>query len=148
MNKNVFFEQKGPFLLSEIFDTIDLKKKTKIVDIRSLEEAGNFDITFLDSPNYTGLAKLTKAACCITTDKLKGSLPSGCVPIIVKNVLFELCKVTRKFYPYADIDTPDLSLKRPAKSKYSKVRFGNNVFIGKNVKIGENTIIGSNTILY
>ena len=41
MSKNVFFEQKGPFLLSEIFDDIDSKKKGKIIDVKSLEEAKN-----------------------------------------------------------------------------------------------------------
>jgi hypothetical protein len=39
MSKNIFFEQKGPFLLSEIFDNINIKKKIKISDIKSLNEA-------------------------------------------------------------------------------------------------------------
>jgi UDP-3-O-[3-hydroxymyristoyl] glucosamine N-acyltransferase len=147
MSKNVFFEKKGPFSLSEIFENINLKSKSKISDIKSLDEARYSDITFLDSANYGDIAKLTKASFCITTQKLKFFLPKDCEPIVVKNVLFELCKVTRKFYPSADVDTPDPSLKKPIKSKYSKVRFGNNVFIGKNCKIGKNTILGSNTVI-
>ena len=147
MSKNIFFEQKGPFLLHNIFDGTKSKKNIKIFDIKSLNEAGSSDITFLDSVNYVYFAKSTKAVCCLTTDKLKSYLPKTCEPIIVRNVLFELCKVVRKFYPNADIDIPDASLKKPTKSKHSKVRFGNNVFIGKNSKIGKNTIIGSNTII-
>ena len=147
MSKNVFFEQKGPFLPREIFNSIDSKIKIKISDIKSLEEAKSSDITFLDSVNYIDLAKSTKAAFCITSDKLKVYLPKSCVPVIVKNVLFELCKVARKFYPNADLDTPDPSLKKPTRLKYPKVRFGNNVFIGKNCKIGKDTVIGSNTII-
>ena len=147
MGKNIFFEQKGPFLPREIFNDFNLKIKIKISNIKSLNEASNLDVTFLDSVNYINYAKSTKAACCLTTDQLKIYLPKTCEPIIVKNVLFELCKVTRKFYPNADIDVPDSSLKTPKKSKYPKVRFGNNVFIGKNCKIGKNTIIGSNTII-
>ena len=65
----------------------------------------------------------------------------------VKSVLFELAKVTSKFYPYADIDYPDITLKKPNKSKYPGVKFGNNVLIGKNVKIGKSSFIGSNTLL-
>tara|TARA_B100000674_G_C37789278_1_gene890946 strand:- start:392 stop:1108 length:717 start_codon:yes stop_codon:yes gene_type:complete len=65
----------------------------------------------------------------------------------VKSVLFELAKVTSKFYPYADIDYPDITLKKPNKSKYPGVKFGNNVLIGKNVKIGKSSVIGSNTII-
>ena len=147
MKKNIFFEQKGPFLLREIFNNINLNQKIKIFDIKTLDEAKSSDLTFLDSFKYTHLAKSTEAACCLTTDKLKMYLPESCEPIVVKNVLFELCKVSKKFYPKADVDTLDLSLKKPKKSKYPKVRFGNNVFIGKNCKIGKNTTIGNNTII-
>ena len=147
MGENLFFEKKGPFFLSEIFNSPELNKKIKISDIKTLEEAKKSDITFLDSANYANFAKSTKAACCITSDKLKIYLPKSCIPIIVKNVLYDLCKVARKFYPNADIDTPDPSLKKPVKSKYPKVRFGNNVFIGKNCKIGKDTVIGSNTVI-
>ncbi len=50
MSENVFFKQKGPFLLSEIYKNIN--SKTKIFDIKSLNEATNLDITFFDSINY------------------------------------------------------------------------------------------------
>jgi|TARA_B110000971_G_C19943012_1_gene469660 UDP-3-O-[3-hydroxymyristoyl] glucosamine N-acyltransferase len=147
MGKNIFFESKGPFQLDKILDNIKLKKKIKILDIKSLAEATKNDLTFLESARYTDLAKLTKASFCLTTFKLKSFLPKNCEPIVVKNVLFELCKITKKFYPNADIDTLDLTLKIPKKIKHPKVRFGKNVLIGKNCKIGKNTTIGSNTII-
>ena len=134
-------------MLKEIFDkkykTIDLK----ILDVKTLNRAKKNDITFFDSLNYKDFASNTKAGCCITTEKLKEHLPTTCIPIIVKHVLSELAKVTKKFYPYADIDYPDKTLKKPKSPKYPKVKFGNNVLIGKNVKLGKNTIIGSNTII-
>ncbi|MDC0512010.1 UDP-3-O-(3-hydroxymyristoyl)glucosamine N-acyltransferase, partial [bacterium] len=61
--------------------------------------------------------------------------------------LFDLASLLNKIYPFADIDYPDLSLKKPVKTKFKFVKFGNNVLIGKNVKLGENTIIGSNSII-
>ena len=145
MSKNTFFKQKGPFFLSELFSNIN--SKVKISNIKTLHQASNSDLTFLESVNYIESAKYTKAPCCLTTDKLKIYLPKKCKAIIVKNVLFELCKVTRKFYPNADIDTPDTSMKKPIKSKYRKVRFENNVFLGNNCKIGANTSIGTNTTI-
>jgi UDP-3-O-[3-hydroxymyristoyl] glucosamine N-acyltransferase len=145
MTGNIFFERKGPFLLSDLFKNLKLKKK--IFDIKNLEHATSNDLTFLDSVKYVDSAKLTKALFCLTTEKLKIFLPKKCVPILVGNVLFELCKVVRKFYPNADVDTPDLSLKNPKKSSYPNVKFGNNVLLGKKCKIGKNTIIGSNTII-
>jgi len=147
MNKNIFFERKGPFSLIDLFGNLQLKKKIKIFDIRNLNDATSADLTFLDHLNYINAAKFTKALYCLTTDKLKNYLPNTCEPIIVKNVLFELCKVIRKFYPSADKDTPDISLKNLKKTSYSKVKFGNNVLVGKNCKIGKDTNIGSNTII-
>jgi len=147
MSKNIFFKQKGPFLPSEIFENLTLKKKIKIFDIKTLDQATDLDLTFLESINYVDSAKITSAMCCLTTEKLKIHLPKKCEPIIVKNVLFELCKASRKFYPNADIDLLDTSLKKAKESKYPNVRFGNNILIGKNCKIGKNTSIGSNTII-
>jgi UDP-3-O-[3-hydroxymyristoyl] glucosamine N-acyltransferase len=147
MKKNIFFEQKGPFLLKNLFKEIKLKKIVKIYDIKSLQDSTKNDITFLDDLNYVNFAKLTNASYCITTERLKNYLPKSCTPIIVKSVLFELCKITRKFYPNADLDIPDKTLKIVKKLKYSKVKFGNNVLIGKNCKIGKNCFIGSNTII-
>ena len=69
-------------------------------------------------------------------------LPRNLEKIIVKNVLYELAKVLKKIYPSADIDYPDLSLKKPNNKNYKTVKFGNNVLIGDNVKIGKNTFVG------
>ena len=45
-----------------------------------------------------------------------------------------LQKSIKKIYPYADIDYPDYSLKKPSKTKYKSVKFGNNVLIGQKCK--------------
>ena len=145
MSKNIFFKSKGPFKLNTLFP--NQSNSSVIKDIKTLDRAENSDLTFFDSLLYKDLAKKTKAGSCITKENLKKYLPKSCNPICVKSVLFELAKVTSKFYPYSDIDYPDISLKKPNKSKYPSVKFGNNVFIGKNVKIGKSSVIGSNTIV-
>ena len=146
MSKNIFFESKGPFKLNILFPKISTSK-IKIKDIKTLDKAENEDLTFFDSLNYKKLAEKTKASCCITKESLKKYLPHTCEAIIVKSVLFELARITLKFYPLADLDYPDKSIKKPQKSKFLGVKFGNNVLVGKNVKIGKSTIIGSNTII-
>ena len=146
MSKNIFFESKGPFKLNILFPKISTSK-IKIKDIKTLDKAENEDLTFFDSLNYKKLAEKTKASCCITKESLKKYLPHTCEAIIVKSVLFELARITLKFYPLADLDYPDKSIKKPQKSKFLGVKFGNNVFVGKNVKIGKSSIIGSNTII-
>ncbi len=146
MSKNIFFERKGPFSIKNLFNNKNLKD-LKITDVKTLDKAGSSEITFFDSVKYKDIAETTKAGCCITTKKLENYLPQNCLKILTKSVLFELAVITRKFYPNADIDYPDKSLKKPKKSNFNKVKFGNNVLIGKNVKLGKNTIIGSNTII-
>tara|TARA_A100001011_G_C14166901_1_gene780728 strand:- start:141 stop:1100 length:960 start_codon:yes stop_codon:yes gene_type:complete len=146
MSKNIFFESKGPFKLNILFPS-NSTSNIKVNDIKTLDEAGKLDLTFFDSLNYKNLAEKTKAGSCITRENLKRYLPNACEAIIVKSVLFELAKVTSKFYPNADIDYPDNSLKKPNKTKFPGVKFGNNVLIGKNVKIGKSSIVGSNTII-
>ena len=147
MNGNKFFESKGPFSISEIFLEIKFQESIKIFDIKTLDQASISDLTFFDSLVYLEQAKKTKAKFCLTTEKLKDYLPSSCCPIVVKNVLYELCNVTKKFYPDADVDFQDQSLKPANKTLFPNFKFGLNVLIGKDCSIGDNTEIGSNTII-
>ena len=147
MQNQKFFEKKGPFSIKEIFPNLKKLDQAIIKDVNSLDKASNYDLTFFDSIKYKNNANNTNALYCITTDRLKKYLPQSCAPIIVKSVLFELAKVTKKFYPKADIDYPDMFLKHPVSSNYKNVSFGNNVLIGKNVVLGQNTCVGSNTLI-
>ena len=146
MSKNIFFESEGPFKLNVLFPEYS-KSTLKIKDIKTLNEAKKFDLTFFDSLNYKNLAEKTNASSCITKESLKKYLPNSCEAICVKSVLFELAKVTAKFYPRADLDYLDNSLKKPNKTKFPGVKFGNNVLVGKDVKIGKSSVIGNNTII-
>ena len=148
MSYNSFFVPKGPFYLSELIDEkIKLKKQIKIYNVKTLDTASNKDLSFLNSLDYISSASKTKAVACITSTSFEKYLPKNCIKIIVKNVLFSTAKITKKFYPDADVDYPDISLKesKKLKSKYSSVTFGKNNFIGNNVKIGFKTLIGNNT---
>jgi len=147
MKDNFFHDNKGPFLISEIFPKEFSKNLTKIFDIKTLEKSSENDLTFFDSINYINFAKETKAKYCITTEKLKKYLSNNCKPIIVENVLLVLCKVTKKFYPNADIDILDETLESPNILKYPGVKFGKHILVGENCVIGKHTSIGSNSII-
>ena len=147
MHENLFFKSRGPFLISEIFPKINNKEQTKITDIKTLSGASKSDLTFFDSIIYLEDVKKTKAKYCITTEKLKNYLPKNCIPVIVNNVLYELCLITKKFYPDADKDGLDETLKSPETNSYSNVKFGLNILIGEGCKIGKNTSVGSNTVI-
>ena len=144
-----FFEPQGPFNLKELSDSVTQSGNIKIFDIKTLENAGSKDITFLNSSKYQSHAVKTKAAACITKESLKTLLPNNCIKILVKNVLFSTAQISKKFYPSADLDYPDETVVNSIdiSSKYTSVTFGKNILIGKNVKIGSKTSIGSNTII-
>ena len=146
MSSNFFFKKKN-IKINIIFPKIKFNNNFTVNSVKPLEFAKSNDLTFFDSIKYKSLALNTKAIACITTEKLAKFLPKNIKRIIVKNVLLELALALKKIYPTADIDYPDLSLKKPSKKYYKSVKFGNNVLIGNNVKIGKDTFIGSNAIL-
>jgi UDP-3-O-[3-hydroxymyristoyl] glucosamine N-acyltransferase len=147
MSKNIFFERQGPFNIKDLFKDHESLKKVEVKDVKTLSQSAINDISFFESIKYKQEAINTKASYCIASEKLKKYLPKSCTPVIVKSVLFELARITKLFYPTADIDYPDNTLKKAENLNYSNVKFGNNVLIGKNVKIGKNSIIGANTII-
>tara|TARA_B100000886_G_C20416426_1_gene489451 strand:- start:2 stop:958 length:957 start_codon:yes stop_codon:yes gene_type:complete len=140
-----FFFKKKKIKINKIFSGI--KKNFIVKNIRPLHLASNKDVSFFDSIKYKEFAVKTRASVCITTKKHEIFLPKKVEKIIVKNVLLELARVLKIVYPDSDIDYPDLSVRKPGKDDFKKVRFGNNVLVGKNVKVGKNSIIGSNSII-
>ena len=77
-----------------MFPNLKFKKNFVVKDIRTLNIANKGEITFFDSVNYKDIAAKTKASACITTEKIQKHLPDNLYKIIVKNVLFELARVT------------------------------------------------------
>jgi len=146
MKKINFFKRKL-IKINVLYPKEKFDSNVSNFNIKPLNEAVFGDLTFFDSVKYKDLASKTKASYCLTKLRNKKFLPIKTKCIIVDNVLFELAKLLKKIYPNADIDYPDLSLKKPIKNKFNKVKFGNNVLLGKNVKVGKNSIIGSNSII-
>ena len=150
---NPFFKNKGPFLILNILNLIDIKNEivttnVKVNDIKDLSNSKNSEITFLHSKKYKELAQKTKASFCITTESLKNELPTSCIPLIVENVLVSVSKITSLFYPDAvndDFDNSAIDINETVFKE--KVISGKNVLIGKNVSIGSNCKIGHNTIV-
>ena len=150
---NPFFENTGPFKISDILKVINLdpseiNKDQMVVDIKDLFTSEKNDITFFHSKKYKDIAKNTKASFCITTKNLKDELPKNCIPLIVNNVLVSTSMITSKFYPSSVNDNFDDSAINITETKFKdKVNFGKNVLIGNNVNIGSNCLIGHNSII-
>ena len=129
MSTNQFFENKGPFPLKRILDEVEsdlvLKDDYIIKDIQNLEKASHNEITFLHNSKYKKESNKTKALACITSQNLSKYLPSKCLKVIVKDVLYTSSKVLKLFYPTADMDHPDVQLQiaTELKDKYKNVSF-------------------------
>ena len=150
---NPFFTNRGPFLVQDILNFLDIKtdsidKNIEVKDIKDLYSSNNSDITFLHSKKYKELAQKTKASFCITKESLKSELPTTCFPLIVDNVLLSVSKTTSMFYPDAVNDDFDDSTTYIDETNFrDEVIYGKNVLIGKNVSLGSNCKIGHNTII-
>ena len=150
---NPFFSNKGPFKIKEIIDLISASSNinnfdSKVIDIKDLSSADKGSITFFHSNKYKRLAQNTKASFCITTEKLQNQISKNCNPLIVKNVLISVSKITKLFYPDSVNDEFDNSVLPISNTEFkNSVKYGQNVLIGQNVKIGKNCIIGHNTII-
>jgi len=97
MEENIFFKNEGPYFLDQIFENSKIIKNLKIFDIKPLDKASEKDLSFYDSIIYRDFAIKTKALACLTTEKLKKDLPQSTIPIVVNNVLYELCRATKNF---------------------------------------------------
>ena len=146
MEKNIFFKKKN-ITLKKLFPNYNFKDNFTINSVKPLISAQKEDITFFDSIKYKDEINKTKANVCITSKKLEKFLPKNINKIIVKNVLFELARITKLLFPMSDLDYPDLLLNKPKNTIFKHVNFGNNVLVGLRVKIGKKSIIGSNTII-
>ena len=152
MSTNPFFNNKGPFKLSEIINNTDLKKNIevdfdeKISDINNLSEASSNEVTFFHSLKYKDLAKSTKALACVTKKELTSYLPANCKKIVTNDIQYVMGKITEQFYPESVVDNNNYDLK-PISESFKNIKAGINTLIGDNVKIGDNTIIGHNSLI-
>jgi UDP-3-O-[3-hydroxymyristoyl] glucosamine N-acyltransferase len=150
---NHFFKNMGPFNIEELLKSIDIislnnLKNKKISDIKELNTATAYDITFFHSKKYESLASKTNASSCITTKKLAHILPKTCFSVIVENVLLTTAKITNIFYPDAVTDNFDTNVSNINETSLGKVvKHGQNVLVGDNVQVGKNCLIGHNSII-
>ncbi len=130
-----------------------------ISSVKSIEEAGEGDITFLANRKYISRAQETKASAVICSPLLK---LEGKTTLIMENPYLGFAKVMQYFHPRkrATIGVdPTAMVSDTARvgvnvNIYAGVYIGENVVIGDEVDImpgcyiGDNTVIDDNTLLY
>ena len=151
MNKNIFFKKIKKISVNEICKKLKIKNITKkkiyLNDIKTLDAASRYDLTFLHSSKYLKLIPKIKSNFIITSSKFQKYLPKKNI-FLVDNVLLGVASITELFYPDSLNENFNYRVSSDQNLfRSKKVTIGSNVLIGKNVKIGNNSFIGHNSII-
>ena len=150
-----FHRNCGPFALAhlaiageaELFDESDGKRT--VSDIKSLEDAGPDEISFLDSTAYRDAFRSSGAGACIVDRRFAEGAPDGMSLIISDQPHRTFALIAQQFYPpprpvrsvheSAQID--------PSATIGTDCEIGPNVVIGANVELGARTFVGANSVV-
>ena len=143
-----FFENTGPFSVSEIAKLIDAEligadtSIDTIKDIKSLDLAITGHLTFFENKKYRTQFETTKASVCIVSPAFKDHQTSAAILLVVADPYRAYAKVLDLFYP--DASKP-LSYGAPVDGHTSLVH--PTAVIEKGVRIEPGAIIGAQAVI-
>ncbi|NRB10710.1 MAG: UDP-3-O-(3-hydroxymyristoyl)glucosamine N-acyltransferase [Rickettsiaceae bacterium] len=149
MDKQIFHHNSGPHKLSTILETIncldqDPGKEIMVHDIKTLTEATDKDLSFLDNTKYVNDFKNCAAKVCLVPYGLVDESLHSTIKIEVKNPYLSYSKIIDLFYsPAKDYSSKIMPSAIIAKS----AKIGKNCYIGHNVVIEGEVEIGDNAII-
>ncbi|GLQ07206.1 UDP-3-O-(3-hydroxymyristoyl)glucosamine N-acyltransferase [Sneathiella chinensis] len=145
-----FFDNKGPFPLSKLAELTGSRLEAQpeqdieIVDVASLDSAGEGQIAFLSNPKYADAFATTKASACIVAEPFVQMAPKGMALLVSDNPYKAYARISALFYP---ANAGDGSI-HPTAVVSPDATIGKNVSIGaysvieSGVTIGDGTVIG------
>ncbi len=147
-----FYKNIASYKLSEIIklvedDLISLPtnyEDTLIEDIKSLEQAGANDISFLINSKYLPQLQETRGYCCIVPATTTSGPKNGTILLKAKNPHFVYTKLVDLFYKPIK-NSPRKIMPSAYIAKTATV--GANCYIGHNVVIEDNVTIGDNAVI-
>lgn len=106
-----FFRLCGPFSLAELASLADARLEggdpaRMIIDVATLDLAGDGNVTFLDNSKYIDQAKNTKAVACVIREDLTGYLPDGVAALVTDEPYRGYARIAAAFYPEAAEPNP------------------------------------------
>lgn len=143
-----FYKKSTSYKLSEIIKLIDAEilcsRDLLIHDVKSLEEAGVGDISFLSNSKYITQFQNTKASCCIVPENFSQESNNGIILLKVKNPYFFYAKLVDLFYSKAKTYPNKIM---PSACVSDSATIGRSCYIGHNVVIEDYAIIGDNCVI-
>ncbi len=155
-----FFENKGPFSLTEIANLIDAElvgpsgDGGTIKDIKPLDLAGDGHLTFFENKKYRRQFETTSASVCIVSPAFKDHDTSAATLLVVPDPYRAYAKVLGLFYPaasrplsYGPAKNGTASLVHPTAEIEEGAIIEPGAVIGAEAKIGRDSLISSGAVI-
>lgn len=155
-----FFENKGPFSLSQLAEIADAEithgdPDKNFDDVAPLQSAGAGHISFLDNKLYADAFVTSNAGACLCDPKFVERAPEGMALLVTAEPYRAYARVAQAFYPQpgpvAGIHTGAHVSDSATLGEGCQVDAGavilDNVEIGAGCRIGANSVIGTGVVM-
>jgi UDP-3-O-[3-hydroxymyristoyl] glucosamine N-acyltransferase len=147
-----FFDLAGPFALEEIAAATDAQLPADagedagslhLSNVRTLEDAGPQDLSFLDNRKYLPQLETTRAGACLVQPAYAERVPAGTTPLVTAKPYRGFAKALAKFYPAAM--WPTVAEAGGPLGVHPRARLEEGVIVEPGAIIGPEAQIGSGT---
>jgi UDP-3-O-[3-hydroxymyristoyl] glucosamine N-acyltransferase len=147
-----FYDNRGPFRLSEICRVADIEcddgdASSVIHDVAGLEYAGPQHLTFFDR-RPAGARIATEAGWCIVTRLPDHLSPKRTTFLLAKSAGRSFAAAAQMFYPEHESDCPAQDVPvHPSAKIGDRVTLSPGVVIGRDAEIGDDTVLGPHCVV-
>jgi UDP-3-O-[3-hydroxymyristoyl] glucosamine N-acyltransferase len=149
-----FFDNRGPFVLSEICAVagVDLSasvdRTAKVFDVAGLAQAGPQHLSFFVGARAAEDFATTRAGWCLVGQDVPEACPKGTILIASDSVAHSFAMIAAHFYPDFEFSHSDQSAHiDPSAQMEEDVVLAPGVVVGPGAEIGSGTRIGANTFV-
>jgi UDP-3-O-[3-hydroxymyristoyl] glucosamine N-acyltransferase len=152
-----FFERAGPFSLRDVAKATNAElapgadAALQIADVRTLADASERDLSFLDNRKYAIHLTHTRAAACLLASAFAANVPKGTSPLITAEPYRGFALALKLFYPDAmqpkAAKAGGTALVDPAAQLEEGVMLEPGAVIGAEARIGRGTRIAAGAVI-
>ena len=151
-----FYQREGPFTAQDLASKIGLGEaadgfdaELQLVDIASLEEATQDQLSFFTNPKLADSLAASKAGAVLIKAQHAALCPADTVALVCPDPYLAMAQITQAFYPHAAQARPPQSGLQQGHVVHPDAEIGQNVeiqpgaIIGPGAQIGDDCFIGS-----
>lgn len=151
-----FFAKAGPFTLAEIAAATGATlapgtdPNRRLSSVRTLADAGETDLAFLDNRKYLGALQECRAGACLIQPGFAEKAPAGTAPLLTKTPYHAFARSLTLFYPGSDrvrAAAPGAPPIDPSAVLEDGVEIEPGAVIGPEARIGRGTRIAAGAVI-